>query len=84
MSLTNVVLAPASKEGGSLFVKKGSEEFLVATLTKERPQATINLFLSLIDEASVVVKGNAIVHVIGFYEPDQDGDLPLEDLEGEI
>jgi hypothetical protein len=73
LSLTNVVLAPSSKENGSLYVKKGTEEFLIATLTKERPQASINLFLSLIDEASLIVKGNATLHVVGFFEPDQDG-----------
>jgi hypothetical protein len=35
-----------------------------------------------------LVKGNATLHVVGFYEPDQDADLPfgeedLEDLEDE-
>lgn len=49
LSITNVVLAPASKETGSLYIKKGSDEFLVATLTKERPQAVVNLFISLLD-----------------------------------
>jgi hypothetical protein len=34
------------------------------------------------------VKGNATLHVVGFYEPDQDADMPfgeedLEDLEDE-
>ena len=46
-------------------------------MTKERPQATLNLFLSLVDEASLVVKGNATIHVVGFYEPDQEADLPF-------
>jgi hypothetical protein len=44
---------------------------LIATLTKEKPQASINLFISLIDEATLVVKGNATLHVVGFFEPDQ-------------
>lgn len=85
MSLTNVVLAPSSKEGGSLWIKKDNEEYLIASLTKERPQATINLFISLVDELTLLVKGNATLHVVGFYEPDQDADLPFgeEDLEDE-
>lgn len=86
MSLTNVVLAPSSKEAGSLWIKKDNEEYLIASLTKERPQATINLFISLVDELTLLVKGNATLHVAGFYEPDQEADLPfgeedLEDLE---
>ncbi len=57
---------------------------MIASLTKERPQATINLFISLADEVSLVVKGNATLHVVGFFEPDQDADLPFgdEDIEG--
>ncbi len=93
LSLTNVVLAPGSvvsplsyiQNGGSLYIKKDSEEFLVASLTKEAPQATINLFVSLADEVTLLVKGNATLHVVGFFEPDQDADLPFgeEDLEEE-
>jgi len=45
------------------------------------------LFISLVDELTLSVKGNATLHVTGFYEPDQDADLPfgedLEDLEDE-
>ena len=50
---------------------------MIATLTKEHPQATINLFISLIDDVTLSVKGNATVHVVGFFEPDQDADLPF-------
>ena len=37
---------------------------------------------------TLTVKGNATLHVVGFYEPDQEADLPfgeedLEDLEDE-
>ncbi len=46
---------------------------MIATLTKERPHASINLFISLLDEVSLVAKGNGSVHITGFYEPDQDG-----------
>lgn len=49
LSITNVVLAPSSKESVSLFVKRENEEFLIATLTKDRPHVVINLFLSLLD-----------------------------------
>ena len=55
----------------------------IATLTKERPQATINLFISLLDEVSLVAKGNGSLHITGFYEPDQEAGLPEEDLEDE-
>jgi hypothetical protein len=56
---------------------------LIASLTKERPQATVNLFISLADDLTLIVKGNATLHVVGFFEPDQDADLPFgeEDLE---
>lgn len=85
LSLTNVVLAPSSKDSASLWVQKEEEEFLVATLTKEKPQATINLFISLLDDVTLIVKGNGIIHVVGFFEPDQEGDIPFEgeDSEGE-
>jgi hypothetical protein len=49
LSITNAVLAPSSKESVSLYVKKDDQEFLIATLTKERPHAVINVFLSLLD-----------------------------------
>ena len=41
------------------------------------------MFISLVDELTLSVKGNATLHVTGFYEPDQDADLPFgeEDLE---
>jgi hypothetical protein len=83
LSITNVVLAPTSKENASLYVNKDGQEYLIATLTKERPQATINLFISLLDDVSLLVKGNGSLHITGFFEPDQDGDLPLEDDEDE-
>ncbi len=56
---------------------------MIASLTKERPQATVNLFISLADDLTLIVKGNATLHVVGFFEPDQDADLPFgeEDLE---
>ena len=49
LSITNAVLAPTSKESVSLYVKKEDPEYLIATLTKERPHAVINVFLSLLD-----------------------------------
>ena len=58
---------------------------MVASLTKERPQATINLFLALLDQVTLIVKGDATIHIVGFFEPEQDGDFPYgeEGLEGE-
>lgn len=85
LSLTNVVLAPTSKDGASLYLKKDNQEFLIASLTKDRPQSLINVFISLLDEVSLVVKGNGTLHVTGFFEPEQAGDLALgeEDLDSE-
>ena len=84
LSITNVVLAPSSKESVSLFVKRENEEFLIATLTKDKPHVVINLFLSLLDEAVLVTKGNGTLHLTGFYEVEE-GPVPLgeEDLEAE-
>ena len=79
MSLTNLTLAPTSKEGASLYIKKGEEEFLVASLTKERPQTLINIFITLTDGVTLVVKGNGIIHVLGFYEPADGGDLDFDE-----
>jgi cell division septation protein DedD len=81
LSITNVTLAPGSGNQASLYIKKGDQEFLVVSLTKDKPQATVNLFIALIDEVTLVVKGDATIHFIGFFEPEQDGDFPLGDEE---
>jgi hypothetical protein len=49
LSITNVVLAPSSKDSASLYIKKENEEFLIATLTKEKSQVVVNVFISLLD-----------------------------------
>lgn len=73
-----MILAPTSNQGASLWVKKDNEEFLVANLTKEKPQVTINLFISLLDDVTLIAKGAGVLHITGFYEPDQgEGELPL-------
>lgn len=77
LSVTNVTIAPGSGNQASFFIKKGNQEFLVASLTKERPQATVNLFVALVDEVTLLVKGDASVHILGFFEPEQDGDFPI-------
>ena len=45
---------------------------MIAVLTKEKPHATLNIFISLMDEVKFVVKGNGNVHIVGFFEPSQD------------
>ena len=53
-------------------------------LTKDKPHATINVFLSLVDEVKLIVKGNGNIHVVGFFEPSQDDEfMNPADLEGE-
>lgn len=49
----------------------------MASLTKENPQARINLFVCLTDDVTLLVKGNATIHLVGFFEPDQEADLPF-------
>lgn len=66
------------QEGASLFIKKDGEDFLIASLTKERPQAYTNIFVSLADDVEFIVKGNGIIHAIGFYEPEDDGPLDFD------
>lgn len=83
LSLTNVTLAPSSKDGAQLFIKKGTEKFLIALLTKERPQATINVYLTLEDNVQLLVEGNGTIHATGYYEPEGNDDLPFDDLEEE-
>jgi hypothetical protein len=48
---------------------------LIAHLTKEKSQVSINTFISLLDEVTLLVKGKGSLHVTGFFEPDQQGDL---------
>lgn len=86
-SLTNITLAPTSKvtsifiqDSAQLYIKKGDNEFLVASLTKEKPHTVINVFVSLIDEVTLIVKGNGIIHVTGFCEPEPEGGMPFDDL----
>jgi hypothetical protein len=79
ISLTNIVLAPTSNADSSLWIKKGDEEFLIASLTKANPHATINVFVSLLDEATLIVKGNGAIHITGFADPDEGKDLPFGD-----
>jgi hypothetical protein len=67
LSITNVVLAPNSKDSVSLFAKKDNQEFLIGTLTKDRPHLSINLFLSLLDQVTLITKGNGSLHITGFY-----------------
>ena len=74
-----------------MFVKKGAEKFLVALLTKERPQASINVYITLDDNVQLVVEGNGTIHITGYFEPEGQDDLPFgeefgdesEDEEGE-
>jgi hypothetical protein len=71
LSITNVILAPNSKESVSLYAKKDGQEFLIATLTKDHPHAVVNFFLTLVDEVTILTKGNGALHITGFYEPDE-------------
>ena len=50
----------------------------VASLTKDRPQALTNIFITVSDGVELVVKGNGIIHVIGFYEPEAGDDLDFD------
>ena len=49
-------------------MKKDDTEFLVASLTKETPQVAINIYISLLDQATLLVKGDGVVHVVGLCE----------------
>ena len=71
LSITNLALDPKSEEPASLFIKKQDGEYLIATATKEKPHQMLNLFISLADKITLIVKGNGSVHVSGFIEPDQ-------------
>lgn len=74
LSITNAVLTPSSKESASLYINKDSKEYLIAYLSKESPQISLNIFISLLDELEIYVKGNAAVHITGFFEPEKDED----------
>jgi len=67
LSITNVVLAPNASGPASLYIKKNSDEFLIANLTKANPQVAVNVFISLLDEVSLVVKGSGTLHITGFF-----------------
>ena len=55
-------------------MKNNDGKFLIASLTKDRPQATLNIFLSLLDVTKLLVEGNGIMHIVGFFEPEQNED----------
>lgn len=84
LSITNAVLTPTSKDSASLFIKQDNQEYLIATLTKECPQISLNIFISLLDELQIFVKGNASVHISGFFEPEQDEDYEEIEEEEEV
>ena len=67
LSITNIVLAPNALGPASLYIKKNSDEFLIASLSKDKPQVAVNVFISLLDEVSLVVKGNGTLHITGFF-----------------
>ena len=65
-------------------MKNNVGKILIASLTKERPHATINIFLSFLDNAKLLVEGNGVIHVAGFFEPEQNGnEIDPEDFEDE-
>jgi hypothetical protein len=73
LNLTNVILAPTSNGSASLWIREqlNGEEYLIASLTKEQPHASIHLFISLLEQPTLFVKGSGIIHIIGFCEPDR-------------
>jgi hypothetical protein len=83
LSITNVVLAPSSKDQAALWANKDGQELLIATLTREHPHAALNLFISLLDGVTILNKGNGTLHVTGFYEPDEVDPEEEEEEEGE-
>lgn len=48
---------------------------MVALLNKERPHATLNVYLTLDDNIQLLVEGNGTVHATGYFEPEQEGGL---------
>lgn len=49
LSITNVMLAPTSKDGATLWIKKDSNEYIIASLTKDKSHVQTNVFMSLLD-----------------------------------
>jgi len=53
-----------------VFIKKDGEEFLICTLTHQNPHLAVNLYVEVAEYVEIIVKGNGIVHIIGFFEPE--------------
>jgi hypothetical protein len=75
LSVTNAVLSAPGKKvtqksiQADVYVRVRDEDFIVARLSDHIPQATLDLHLSVLDEAELFVKDNsAPVHLVGFYE----------------
>lgn len=51
-------------------MRKAGEEFLLSTLTHKNPHVTVNLYFEMGEGIELFVKGNGIVHAIGFFEPE--------------
>jgi len=63
-----------------LYIKVGGQEFLVASLAQNHPHVTLDIHLSILDKAQLLVKDSGTIHVVGLYENDVDAD---EDIEGD-
>lgn len=67
-----------------LYVKVQDKDYLIAVLTQQHPQATLDIHLSVLDNAQIHVKDNGTVHVVGLYDNEvDDDDLEGEELDGE-
>lgn len=57
-----------------IWVKKGQHEYLLATLSKEIPQAKIELAIGSDEEIAFYTVGEGNVHLTGFYIPERKTD----------
>lgn len=78
--ISNAALVPGSKDEAILVVRKDGIEHAIGTLSQKCPQISLNFYVEIGEHVEFAVKGNGVIHVIGFFEPEPKFDH-LDELE---
>lgn len=58
-----------TKKDAKLFLKQSGRKYLICCLSRNNPQAMLDLYLLSTDEAAVQLEGDGRLHLSGYYEP---------------
>lgn len=69
--LSSATLAPESKGKIDLYAKYNGNEIILGTLTsQQKPSIKLDLYFSLGQDIDFYIRGNGILHLVGYFEPD--------------